>query len=91
MSPIPLPPFLRLSAETCQTGKIFADDVEFDVDLCAYFDVSEVGVFECVWNYGYAEGVLARVAYCEAYAVDCHRSFFDGTVSLCSHGFVYGI
>ena len=49
---------LRSIASTAhlhQAAKIFANYVKFDVDLGALLDFAEIGVLECVGNYGHAE------------------------------------
>ena len=45
-----------------QTGNILADDVEFQIDDGAHFDVLKIGVLHCVGDDGYLEGVACGVA-----------------------------
>lgn len=66
-------------------GDVFAEDVEFEVDVGAEGDAAEVGVLHGIGDDGYAEGAGGGVAHGEADAVDCDGAFFDGEVSAAAH------
>lgn len=72
----------------CQSADVLADDVELNIYKCAYLDVVEIGVLECVRNDAHLERVVGRVADGEAHSVDCHRTFVDGDVAASCHGLV---
>lgn len=72
----------------CQSADVLADDVELYIYKCAYFDVVEIGVLECVRNYAHLESVVGRGADGEAHSVDCHRTFVDGDVAASCHSLV---
>ncbi len=66
---IPLNFFVQIADETPlfelgETGDVFADDVEFEVDAVADLDVAEVGVLEGVRDDGDAERARFAVADC---------------------------
>ena len=73
--------FLKL----LKTGKILADDVEFEVYDRAFDNVAEIGVLEGVGYDGYTEARYGAVAHGETHAVYSHRAFFYGHIALESH------
>ena len=68
---------LRLLAEGSKTGDVFADYVEFDIDLRADAEAAEVGMLVCVGDDGHAEAARTAVADRKTDAVDRHRPLFD--------------
>lgn len=49
--------YLNDSLKLLQSGYVFTEDVEFDVDNRVDADIAEVGMLECVGDDGYLEGV----------------------------------
>ena len=45
----------EVSGEGGDAGYVFAYDVEFEIDFGVFLDAAEVGVFEGVGDYSYAE------------------------------------
>ena len=77
-------PLVLFVCQVGEAGKIFADNIKFEIDTCADFYVFEIGVFEGVGNYGYAEGVAFAVTDSQAHTVDGNRTFFDSHVAFCN-------
>ena len=68
-----------------QSGDVFAKDVEFYIDYCAWLDVLEVGIFERVGYDVHLEGVVCRVAHRQTCAVDCYAAFIHGEITPSRH------
>jgi len=67
-----------------QTGYVFADDVELEVDDRAHADVLEVGVLKGVGDDGHLEGVACGVTDGERHAVDGDGALVDGEIAVAS-------
>ena len=65
--------------------QVFSNDVELDVDNCAWLDGMKVRVVEGVGNDADLEGVFRWPANCEAHAIDRHAALIDGEVAVLHH------
>ena len=64
-----------------QAADVFAQDVEFKIDLRSYLYVVEVGVFVGKGNDAHLERVGRGFAYGAAYAVDGDGDLVEGVMS----------
>ena len=69
-----------------KAGKIFADNVELEVDNRSHLDGLEVGVLHGERDDCHAEGIALAVAHGQAHTVDSDRALFNRHISLGNHG-----
>lgn len=73
------------SAEIVHACKIFADDVELNVDNATNNEVMKVGVFEGIGNDAHLKCVGRGTADCQGYTIDGDTSFVHAEIAASDH------
>ena len=68
-----------------QSGDVFPEDIELEVDDSAHFDITEVRVLKGVGDDCHLEGVGGGVADGERDTVHRHTAFIHGEIALLRH------
>ena len=71
--------------EAIHAGKVFADDIKFEIDNGAHLERMKVGMLESIRDNTYLKGICSGTAYCERDTIDCDTALVHTEISTAHH------